>query len=264
MNFPLVVFVTSVALLTLMAGVGDTLRKRIGAPTESVRSDSGLLLSAILTLLFLIIGFSFSMAVNRYDLRKNCEQAEVVAIGTIYSRADLLAPAEGAKVKELLKRYLDQRVLFYTTRSSDRASEVFVETVRIESELWSTILPAVAAVPPPLMGLLVTGMNDVVNSERTSRAAWLNRVPYGAWALMAIIAIGSCGLIGYRARHTDWLAFMIVPVAASVSFFLIADLDSPRAGAIRVSPQNLSNLAESLSAHPQARTGVRSSSGVTP
>src|SRR3954452_10421215 len=164
MDFPLLVFVTSFALLTFTTCLGDTLRKRNGAPAENVRTDSGLLLSAILTLLFLIIGFTFSMAVNRYDLRKNCEQAEVVAIGSIYSRADLLDPAEGAKVKALLKRYLDQRVLFYTTRSSDRASEIFMETVRTESELWSTILPAIPAVPPPLMGLLVAGMNDVVNS----------------------------------------------------------------------------------------------------
>jgi hypothetical protein len=248
MNFPLLVFVASFALLVFSTRVGDALRKKAGVPNEDGRSDSGLLLSATLTLLFLIIGFSFSMAISRYDLRKNCEQAEAIAIGTAYSRTDLLAPADAAKVQTLLKRYLDQRVLFYTTRSSERASEITADTVRLQPELWSTLRSAIAAVPPPLMGLLVSGMNDVVNSQRTSQAAWLNRVPVAAWALMAAIGSGCCWLIGYRARRTDWLAYLIVPVAVSVSLFLIADLDSPRGGAIRVTPQNLSSLLQSLPA----------------
>ena len=248
MSFPLLVFVTSFALMALSTRVGDALHKRAGVPKEDERSDTGLLLGATLTLLFLIIGFTFSMAINRYDLRKNCEQAEAIAIGTEYSRADLLAPADAAKVQTLLKRYLDQRMLFYTTRSPGRASEITADMVRLQTELWSTLRPAIAAVPAPLMGLLVSGMNDVINSQRSSQAAWLNRIPVAAWALMAIIGIGCCWLIGYRARRTDWFAFLVVPVAVSVCFFLIADLDSPRGGAIRVTPLNLSSLSQSLPA----------------
>jgi hypothetical protein len=248
MNFPLLVFVTSLAILVLSTRVGDALRKRAGVPNEEARSDSGLLLTATLTLLFLIIGFSFSMAISRYDLRKNCEQTEAIAIATQYSRADLLAPADAAKVQTLLKRYVDQRMLFYTTRNSDRVAEITAETVRLQTELWSAVRPAIAAIPPPLMGLLVSGMNDVFNSQRSSQAAWLNRIPVAAWALMAAIGMGCCWLIGYRARRTDWLAFLVTPVAVSISFFLMADLDSPRGGVIRVTPQNLSSLSQSLPA----------------
>ena len=146
MSFPLLVFVASFALMAASAWVGDALRKRAGVPKEDERSDTGLLLTATLTLLFLIIGFSFSMAINRYDLRKNCEQAEAIAIGTEYSRADLLAAADAAKVQTLLKRYLDQRMLFYTTRSPGRAFEITADTVRLQTELWSTLRPAIAAV----------------------------------------------------------------------------------------------------------------------
>ena len=246
MSFPLLVFVTSFALMVLSTRVGEALRKRTGVPKEDERSDTGPLLTVTLTLLFFIIGFSFSMAVSRYDLRKNCEQAEAIAIGTEYSRADLLTPADAAKVQTLLKRYLDQRMLFYTTRSPSRGSEITVDTIRLQTELWSTLRPAIAAVPPPLMGLLVSGMNDVINSQRSSQAACLNRIPVAAWALMETISIGCCWLIAYRARQTDWIAFLVVPVAVSVSFFLIADLDSPRGGAIRVNPLNLSSLSQSL------------------
>ena len=248
MDFPLLVLVTSFALMVVSTWVGDALRKRAGVLTEDQLTDNGRLLGAVLTLLFFIIGFSFVMAISRYDLRKTCEQAEAISIGTEYSRADLLAPADAAKVQKLLKRYLDQRMLFYTTRSPARASEIAADTVRLQAELWSTLRPAIPAVPAPLMGVLVSGMNDVINSQRSSQAAWLNRIPVAAWALMAVIGIGCCWLIGYRARRTDWLAFLVVPVAVSVCFFLIADLDSPRGGAIRVAPQNLSSLSQFLRA----------------
>jgi hypothetical protein len=248
MNYPLLVFIASLALLVLSTRVGDALRERSGVLNEDERADTGLLLTSTLTLLFLLIGFSFSMAISRFDLRKNDEQAEAITIGTAYSRADLLAPADAAKVQTLLKSYLDQRVLYYTTRSSGRASEIAAETVQLQMELWSTLRPAIAAVPAPLMGLLISGINDVVNSQRSSQAAWLNRIPVAAWVLMGAISSGCCCLIGYRARRKDWLTFLVVPVTVSVSLFLIADLDSPRGGAIRVTPLNLSSLSQSLPA----------------
>src|SRR5262245_47876093 len=102
MDFPLLVFACSFSLLTLTIRLGDKLRKRADLSKDDGRSDSGLLLSATLTLLYFIIGFSFSMAISRYDLRKNCEQAEAVAIATAYSRAELLAPMDSPKVQELL------------------------------------------------------------------------------------------------------------------------------------------------------------------
>ena len=60
----------------------------------------------------LILGFSFSMAVTRYDQRKNYEEAEANAIGTEYVRANLMPAEHAARVRDLLKRYLDRRMAF--------------------------------------------------------------------------------------------------------------------------------------------------------
>jgi hypothetical protein len=76
---------------------------------------SGAILSATLTLLGLLIGFTFSTAISRYNQRKNDEQEEANAIGTEYVRADLLRSADAAKVRALLRSYTDQRILFYET-----------------------------------------------------------------------------------------------------------------------------------------------------
>jgi hypothetical protein len=116
LDFPRPFFALCLVVLWLSAYTGAYLRRRRRTLEEAEREDLGVVLSATLTLLALIIGFSFSMAVGRYDQRKNYEEAEANAIGTEYVRAGLLPTAEATKVRELLRSYLDQRVLFYTTR----------------------------------------------------------------------------------------------------------------------------------------------------
>lgn len=72
-------------------------------------------------------------------------------------------------------------------------------------------------------------MNDVLNSQGYTQAAWWNRIPVTAWVLLATIAIGCNLLIGYGAHRTNKLLFLVLPLAVSISFFLIADIDSPSA-----------------------------------
>src|SRR5205807_4050258 len=112
--------------------------------------DFDVVLSATLTLLGLLIGFSFSMAISRYDQRKNYEEAEANAIGTEYVRADFLPPDDAAKVHDLLIRYLDERVLFYTTRDDSHLAKIDAETVQLQSELWIAVRPAAEAHPTPV------------------------------------------------------------------------------------------------------------------
>src|SRR5437867_11229673 len=135
MNFPLLVFAMSFLLLSLAAAVGDIVRSKIHPLVEEERDDFGIILSATLTLLGLLIGFSFSMAISRYDQRKNYEEAEANAIGTEYVRADLLPAGDAREVRELLKKYLDQRLLFYTTRDPRQLAKVNADHTALQSKL---------------------------------------------------------------------------------------------------------------------------------
>src|SRR3954447_11649061 len=115
-DFPLLGLLVSFLAMWLAAEIGNALRKRLDPLKEADRGDFSIVLGATLTLLGLLIGFSFSMAISRYDQRKNYEEAEANAIGTEYVRADLLPAGDAAEVRALLKKYLDQRLVFYTTR----------------------------------------------------------------------------------------------------------------------------------------------------
>jgi hypothetical protein len=246
---PFVVFIVSFIVLWLSALLGDLLRKRIRPLAEEERSDFSVALTGTLTLLGLLIGFTFSMAVTRYDQRKNYEEAEANAIGTEYLRADLLPAGDAVRVRQLLRKYIQQRVLFYTTRDEQQLVKINADTAKLQDDLWAAVRQPAAAQPTAaVVALAVAGMNDVLNSRGYTQAAWWNRIPLAAWALMAAIAMCCTILTGYAAHRTERSMFLILPMAVSISFFLISDIDSPRGGAIRVAAQNLQALWQSLPA----------------
>ncbi len=247
-NFPVLIFVLSFIVLWLSTLIGDFFRKRVRPLQEQERSDFNLIQAATLTLLGLIIGFTFSMAVSRYDQRKNYEAEEANAIGTEYVRADLLPAADAARVRELLKDYVDQRVLFYETRDLGQLQRINTYTAQLQRELWSTV-QAAADKPTPIVALAVSGMNDVLNSQAYTQAAWWNRLPSSARILLFAIAVGCNLLIGYGAHRTNRVLFLVFPLAVSVSFFLITDIDSPRGGLVYVVPRDLVSLSQYLHAH---------------
>jgi len=218
---------------------------------EDARADFGVILAATLTLLGLIIGFSFSMAVSRYDQRKTYEEAEANAIGTEYVRADLLPAADAAKVRALLRDYLDQRVLFYLSRDPQQIRQINARTAQLQTELWSAATASATAKPTPIIALAASGMNDVLNAQGYTQAAWRNRIPIAAWALMAMIATCCNVLVGYGMRNVraEGYLLLVLPLVLSIAFFLIADIDSPRGGVIHVVPHNIVSLVESLHAH---------------
>ena len=104
-RLPILYFLPMALCLWLAARLGVFLRTRRPLQ-EDEQADFGVIQAATLTLLALIIGFSFSMATSRYDVRKSYEQAEANAIGTEWVRAGLLPPGDTAKVLGLLRQYV--------------------------------------------------------------------------------------------------------------------------------------------------------------
>ena len=246
---PWVILLVALASLGLAAYAGILLRGRLRPLADEERDPFDVVRGATLTLLGLIIGFSFAMAVSRYDQRKNYEEAEANAIGTEYLRADLLPAEEAAQVRALLARYLDSRIAFYVARDADQLARIDGETAALQGQLWSAAVTGAAKVgQTPVAALAVAGMNDVLNSQGYTQAAWWNRIPVAAWGLMALIAVACSLLVGYSERRAGALT-LVLPVVISIAFFLISDIDSPRLGIINVAPQNLIALAQSLKPH---------------
>jgi ABC-type glycerol-3-phosphate transport system permease component len=247
-DLPLLIFVISLAALWLCAWLGANVLGRHAVRGEEAREEFSLVLAASLTLLGLIIGFSFSMSISRYDQRKSYEESEANAIGTEYLRVQLLPQQSAQRAQQLLRAYLQQRVLYYNIHDPQQLSGIEAHTLQLQNELWAVVRDTANAQPNAVSALTIAGMNDVLNSQSYTQAAWWNRIPVAAWVLMALIAMLCNVMVGYaasRLRARFALLFML-PLIVSIAFYLIADIDSPRGGMVHVRPQNLLSLAASL------------------
>ena len=247
-DYPLLVFALSLIGLWLCSQIGAAVRRRQEAQGGRAPETFTIILTASLTLLGLIVGFTFSMAVSRYDQRKICEAEEANAIGTEYVRAGLLPASDAAMTRTLLHSYLDQRILLYQTREEDRRVEIRQRISELQQQLWSTVQNAALAQPSALTALAAAGMNDVLNSQGYTQAAWWNRIPTAAWLLMLLIALLCSAMVGYATSSATvrTVLLLILPLLLAIAFLLIADIDSPRGGVIHVAAQNLVALSGTM------------------
>src|SRR5437762_2013836 len=140
LDYPLLLlFPLSFLAMGLAAWSGGWFAARRKHFAAEMREDFNVIQAATLTLLGLIIGFTFSMALNRYDQRKNLEEEEANAIGTAYLRVDLLPAADSARLRGVLKQYAAERVRYYTTRDARELEAINARTATMQGELWAAV-----------------------------------------------------------------------------------------------------------------------------
>jgi hypothetical protein len=244
MRSPFSVFAVFFVVLWASARVGLRFREHI----ESIRAEFGVVLTAILSLLGLIIGFTFSMAVNRYDQRKLFEEKEADTIGTVYVRTRLLPAPQRDEIRNLLRRYVDRRIQIYQKPTAEEVEHADPLTSQLQTDLRRRVQDAAEPQPTPLMALLVSGTDDMLSAQGYAQATWRNRIPDSAWLLMGAIAICSQIMIGlyFRTVNPTGALPFVLPIVLSISFFLIADLETQSGGLIHVVPSDLIDVAASM------------------
>ena len=114
----------------------------------------------------------------------------------------------------------------------------------MQAQLWAAVVAPVKANQTAPMMLVAGATNDALNSQGYAQAASWNRIPPGAWVLLCTIGLVASVMIGFRfdTGSRQRVLMQILPALIAVSLFLIADIDCPRGGLIRVLPQNLMAL----------------------
>ena len=245
---PIPAFVFTSIMLGVTAWLTATRFSRLRAEAAALGREFEVVQGATLTLLGLIVGFTFSMALDRYEQRKDLESAESAAISTAWLRADLLPAEDTQKVRALLLQYLDSRIAYFSTRMPSHTREALASSRQVQAQMWTAVTAHAMANPNSLTALAVSGVGDVVTSAGDSEAAWSNRIPGTAWLLMAAMAVFATLLVGIGVEEKQGFSRMllVLPLVIATAFFLIADVESPRMGIIRVVPDNLVVLSHSL------------------
>src|ERR1700743_1140661 len=134
-HYPIVLCSLTFLMLSLIAMAGAWMRGRFPTSDEGQNEHLGIIVAATLTLLGLIVGFSFSVAANRYDQRKNFEEQEADAIGTEILRTDFLPSSDAANVHKLLHDYIQARVALYINSDDQDLAQLNGRTAQLQAAL---------------------------------------------------------------------------------------------------------------------------------
>jgi hypothetical protein len=249
---PWLLYVVSVVLI-LCAGelgrrLGTRCSQRDGAAAEQTISH---LESALFTILALMVGFSFAMALARFDARRDAVLQEANAIGTAALRTQVLAPQPAAASLALLRDYVQIRLdLARNARAPTELNKEIGESNALQQKLWRIAMDASAGDPRSVsIGLYVQSLNAMIDLQETRLMAARSQVPNIVFLLLYVIAAVAMGFTGYDAglsgpRGRVPIALMSVLVATVIG--LIVDIDYPRSGLVAVSQQPMSDVAASL------------------
>jgi hypothetical protein len=215
------------------------------------KSDEGHVLSAMLALLGLLVGFTFSISVGRHELRRTLVVDEANAIGTEYLRAQMLPEPYRTRLAVMLRQYTDAR-LALAAAGEDSLAIMRANAIAdsLQSAMWATTVEVEPFVQPPaLSSLIASGMNAVIDVAATRRAALEARLPtvaFGSLVLFATVAAGMLGFVSGSGRRRSRAGSVILLLLLSLALGLILDMDRPRRGTIKVSQRPLMYLRASM------------------
>jgi len=220
------------------------------------KEQDGFAMNSVLGLLALLIGFTFSLALGRYDSRRELVVKEANALGTTWLRTDLLGAQERAQAQDVLRRYVDARVAFGNARTSREELARYRDTEALQNELWTVMTQATAPFKDsPRASLVITTTNDSIDLAAERLATREAHIPTRILRLLLLFAVLTAALVGYvRAEHPRASALLLLLFTLAVG--LVMDLDRPSSGMINVPQQPMLDLQRSLQAPAQAASAA--------
>jgi hypothetical protein len=247
-------WVAFLILVILLLGLSE-LGWRVGIARGQKKSegdkDSGIVRSAVLALLGLLLGFSFAVAATRHEARRELLVEEANSIGTTARRAQLLPEPHAGNVVQLLRKYVPLRIEAHReAQFSDQFATTRKGTAELQDLMWAEAVAAAAERPSPITASFITSLNETIDLEGKRIAAKRNHVPGAVWLLLLCVAGCGLWLVSYQAgtsgRHSILDRF-VFPLLVAIVITLITDIDTPRGGLILLDERPLLELNETLS-----------------
>jgi hypothetical protein len=214
--------------------------RRIARNPEGIREGVGTLEGAVFALLGLIIAFTFSGAMSRFDDRRQLIVEESNDIGTAYMRVDLLPNASQPAVRELFRLYLDSRLETYRLIPDMAAvNKELARSAQLQGEIWRQSVAAsqLPGAHPDAARLLLPALNEMIDITTTRTMATKIHPPRIVFILLALLALAGSLLAGYamaEAKGRTWLHMLCYSLAMTAAIYVILDIEYPRMGLIRV------------------------------
>ena len=250
-------------LLSIEIGFRIRSSRRKQAITAEAITQANAVLVSMLGLLALLLAFTFSAALQRYDDRSQAVVAEANAIGTTHLRAQLLPRGMHDEVQALLRQYLDNRIQEGRVDFADavKREALLRQAKLIEAQLWSHAVMAAEQDGRSISsGLFIQSLNELIDASSTRKAANSRHVPEIVIFLLfatVVITTATLGFASGIAGHRVTLAALVLVVLIALVVYLIIDLDRPRRGSIQVSQESMLSLQKTIGAQgPTSQLGT--------
>jgi len=212
-------------------------RRRLQRSGESTRVSTGSVDAAVLSLLGLLVAFTFSSAYARYNLRRNLLVDEVNAIATATLRLELLPEQSQVQLKQLFREYLDSRIALWQLLPDRQAALTeYANSERLQKEIWQT---AIQATENERQGdarkLLLPVLNDMIDLTTKRLIAVQAHPPWIIAIWLGITALTAAWVIGYGMSKNESPSYLHITVFAlivSLALYVIADLEYLRYGLV--------------------------------
>jgi hypothetical protein len=230
-------------VMLLLLDMGRSFHARHKAPVESPAVEN-----AIFALFGLLLAFTFSGAVTRYDAHRALLAEETNAIDNAYLRLDLLPPAAQPPLRQLFRDYVTSRLGLYRS-VSDEVSPV---SAHLQHEIWRESVAAAAAPGANVDAtkLLLPSLNAMIDITGTRRATFNMHPPAIVFWLLFAFSGGTAFLAGYsmKIRNRSWFHMFALTLAITLTIYATLEIEYPRRGLIRLtdSDQNLIHLRDSM------------------
>jgi len=213
--------------------------KRIALDPEGAKKGAGVIEGAVFGLLSLLLAFTFSGAVTRFDARRHLVSEEAISISTAFDRIKLLPADAQPGLRDLFKRYLDARLEIYRNPDDTGATAAaWDHSLELQEEIWAKGVEAGEASPTTVAGMLfLPAVNQMIDITRTRLAATRMHPPPVVYGMLAITALIGALFAGYHmagGKARSWLHTIGFAAVISVTVYVILDIEYPRLGLIRV------------------------------
>ena len=263
------IILAMVAVLAAAGEVGFRLGSRRQDSRDSFRSLMSGIGAAMLGLLALLLGFTLSMAVSRWDARRDVIVKESNAIGTLWLRAGLLEEPLRTDLRNALREYTDARIVL-SRSGADRDALAAARSARIKSEsLHASIWAAVERANQPgrsnpALASLIPSANELIDMHELRVASIFNFLPAPLFLLLLTVAAVAVGFLAWAfgaANQGGRTAILMLALLIAAVLLLIMDVNRPQRGRIKIGSESLERVRETMAAPtPQSGDGSGTSS----
>jgi hypothetical protein len=229
MIFPPALALLLFPAMLLLLELGRRFRLSRKGPVQSNAVEG-----AVFALFGLLLAFTFSGAVTRYDAHRQLLTQETNDIGTAYLRLDLLPAQSQPALRQLFRDYVTSRLHLFDAVQE----EVSPESHRLQREIWRQSIAAAASPggSADATKLLLPALNDMIDITATRQNAFDMHPPIVVFLLLFTFSLGCAFLAGYgmTAVPRNWLYIVALAAAVTLTIYATLEIEFPRQGLLRL------------------------------